>query len=142
MPALAGRAGAAMIDLPVQHNSGADSSADGGVKHVAIAASRSPQRLGKSGGIGVVIDFDAHAIDLRDLRRQRKIAPAREVGRIDDDSRLRVERPGRADSDSADQIVRARCTHPVAGRGINCLGHRGQAVGCGATRSHGIAGLA
>jgi hypothetical protein len=63
MPAFACRAGATVIDLPVEDDAGANARANNSKEHISMTASRAPKRFGQGGGIGIVIHFYGHSVD-------------------------------------------------------------------------------
>ena len=106
MPAFGRRPGAPVVDAPVKKNAGPDARADRRVKHILVATARAPQSFRKPGGVCIVVDFDGAAITARDFRRQRKISPARHVGRIQHHPGAGIERPGSTDPDTLDRAAR------------------------------------
>src|SRR5207245_6374949 len=99
-PAFTCGARTAVIDVTFENNTGANTCTDRRIKNIAITAARAPLSLSQRGGIGIVVDLDGHAVDMRDFGRQRELAPARDIGRIYHKSCLWIQRPGRADSNA------------------------------------------
>src|ERR1700733_15206074 len=80
MTAFGRRASSAVIDHPVEHDAGADTRSDGGVKNIGIAAPSAPFSFGESGGIRIVVDFNGGAgIKASDLVGQGILVPGRQV---------------------------------------------------------------
>lgn len=92
---------AAVIDAAVEYDSGADSGADGRVKHVTVAPSRAPTSFRQSRCISVVVHFYRHLEVLRHPVGQRKVTPTRQIRRIKNYACRRIEWAGRTDADSA-----------------------------------------
>src|SRR5439155_12849705 len=101
MTTFRGRAGAPVEDFSVEHDARADAGADCCEEHIAESAARSPEVFGETGGVGVIIHFDVHGIVFGYFVGKRKIAPARNVRRIDDYSCARVQRAGRTYTDTS-----------------------------------------
>src|SRR5580658_11318447 len=98
MTAFARRAGVAVVNAAIEHNSGSDSGSNRGIKNVAESASSAPMRFRESGCIRVVVHLDGHVVNRPDFLGQREVPPARQIRRIENDARLRVKRTRRTDS--------------------------------------------
>ena len=81
-----GAASAAVIDAAVEDNTGSDASAERGVKNVSVTDSGAPDGFGEGGGVAVVVDARGETEDALDFGSERKIAPAGDVGRIENDT--------------------------------------------------------
>src|SRR5580700_3649602 len=91
----------AVINPFIADQASANSGADGGVENAMKAASRAPYGLGQRRCVGIVLDLYRHVIDFRYFGRERKITPARNIGRIKDNAGMRIQRSGRADTNSS-----------------------------------------
>ena len=109
VPGFGGCARASVIDAAVKENSRADACADAGVKHIAITAAGSPERLGKACGLGVVLQFHGAAVAASNFGGQRIASPASYVGRIQHHARVWIERARSANSDAARATVCFTC---------------------------------
>ena len=124
VPAFGGRPGASIVDAAVKKYARSNSRADACVKNVSIAPPRAPQSFRKRGGVGIVVDLNGATVAARDLRRQRKVPPARHVGRIQHHTGVRIKRPRCANPDTS---------HRTSSVGIhlqqrvNRVRHRGEA---------------
>ena len=127
--ALRRRSGAAVIDAAIEHNPGADPSADRGAENVSITSARTPQGFCQCRGIAVIVDSNRQTISFRYSVGQREIAPARQVRRINHDAGPRIERARSADPDAGDSSPGFR----VAGRRADRVdrgSHSSQTGGC------------
>src|SRR6267378_2662158 len=106
--AFRGAPGATVVDAAVENNSRSDAGAEGGVEDVAKSDACAPDGFSESGGVGVVVDFCAHVEDPLHFGSERKIMPARQVGRIQHDSTNGIERAGSANADSGERVARLR----------------------------------
>src|SRR5437660_84113 len=100
MAAFPGRARFAVVDAAVQNNAGAYAGSDRGIENVAKSAGSAPPGFGESGGVRVVVHLHGHAILRSDFFREREVAPAAQIGWIEDYAGLRVQGSGRADPDA------------------------------------------
>ena len=99
--AFGGGAGAAVVDMAVEDQTGSNAGADGGVENLGVAFSRAPQNFREGRGVGIIFNFYRQAVTARNFGGQRIIAPARNVGRIDDDAGVGIERAGSANTNGA-----------------------------------------
>src|SRR5882762_5780108 len=136
--AFRGAPGASVVDATVENNSRSDSGAEGGVEDVAKSDACAPDGFCESGGVGVVVDSCAHVEDSLHFVSETKIMPARQVGRIQDDSAKWIEWTGSANADSGERVagLRLRGEHRVD-RGLQG-GETGGGIFAG---GHGHAGL-
>jgi len=113
--AFRGASGATVVDAAVENNSRSDAGAEGGVEDVAKSDACAPDGFGESGGVGVVVDFRSHVEDSLHFGGERKIVPARQVGRIQHDSTNGIEWTGSANPDSGERVagLRLRGEHRV-----------------------------
>src|SRR5581483_7894006 len=98
MPAFAGSAGAGRVVLSIHQDGGSDPGTYCGVEDVSVTATGTPESLGQSGDIGIIIQFDGDPIDARHFCGQGEIAPAGQVWRIQHDAGFRIQRSRRTDS--------------------------------------------
>jgi hypothetical protein len=98
-----GGTGAAVINVAIEYNAGANSGADGGAENVSIATPAPHKRFRQGSGVAIVVDANRQSIGFRYLGCQRKIAPAWKIRRVDDDAGSRIERAGRADPDAGNR---------------------------------------
>src|SRR5882724_2659556 len=95
-----GSARATVKDFPVKHDAGADSCANRSEEHVAIPAASAPEMFCETAGVCVIIHFDVRGVVFGYFGGERKIAPARNVRWIDDDSGAGVKWAGCANPDA------------------------------------------
>src|ERR1700685_2764578 len=138
MSTFARSAGTPVVNPLVAHYASANSSPDGRVEDVVKTAPRAPYGLGQRRRVGIVLDLYGHVIDFRHLRSEGEISPARNIGRIDDNSRMRVQRSRRADTNSTNPGASFRVLGKEEGD-RRYYGH--ESVGGLAVRHHGSADL-
>src|SRR5579864_4989463 len=97
-----------MINSAVEDDARSNPSANGGIENVPKAAGRAPASFSQGGGVRVIVDFHRHAIFGRDFVGERKISPARQVGRIQDNPSFWIEGTRGADPDALNRRVRLR----------------------------------
>ena len=97
-----------VVNAAIEHNASPNAGADCGIENVMESARRSPSRLRQRSSVRIVVHFHRHVILRHDFLGQRKIPPARNVGRIKHDARFRIERPGGADPNTVNAIGRRR----------------------------------
>jgi len=136
--ALCGAASPSVIDAPVENNSGADTGAERGIEDIAKSDACAPDGFGESGGVGVVVDFRSHVEDSLHFGGERKIVPARQVGRIQHDSTNGIERTGSANADSGERVAGLRLRGEY---GVNRGFQGGETRGGVFVGGHGHAGL-
>src|SRR5882762_7989437 len=89
-----------MEDFSVEHNAGADTCPNRREEDIAKAPTRTPKVFGKASGIGVVVHFDVSGVAFGHFVGKGKVAPTRNVRRIDDYASARIKWPGRANPDA------------------------------------------
>src|SRR5579859_8279688 len=97
-----------MINSAFEDDARSNAGSNRGIEDIAEAASRAPPGFRQGGGVGVIIDFHRHAIFGRDSLGQRKISPARQVGRIQDNPSFWIEGTRGANPDALNGIARLR----------------------------------
>src|SRR6202044_489010 len=97
VPGLAGDPPPAPVQLPVDHDPGADSGADRDEHDVLVAARGAEHGLGPGGGVRVVLHYHGQACVVFDPLLQRLVAPG-EVGREQHAGPGDVDEPGGADA--------------------------------------------
>src|SRR5271167_4763155 len=100
MPTFRCGTGAAIVNPLIADNARTNSRTDSSVEDVAVAAPRTPVSFSQRCRVGIVLDLHGHAIGFLDLGRERKVAPAADIGRIDDNARIWIQGPGRANANS------------------------------------------
>jgi hypothetical protein len=108
MPAFRRSACLSVINAAVKNDSGANTCADGGIKDISVTTPCTPLRFRQSRSIRVVVDSYGSLIKPAHLLGQRIVVPDCEIGRIEDGASARIQRPGRADTDGSNLIVRNR----------------------------------
>ncbi len=101
---LGGDAAAACIELSADDQRAADAAADVGVENDAGAAARAEERLGQTGGIGVVGHGGGQPQRLAAPLPQIKILPAGNLVALDGPPGGRIDRPAEADADRPDAV--------------------------------------
>src|SRR5581483_11711 len=102
---LAGVAGGPPAELAVEDETAADACTDPDAQNVRRSPAGAPLVLGQGAHVGIVVDEHGHAAErLADQIAERDVGllPAGQVGRLFDDARLVVDRPGGADADAFD----------------------------------------
>src|SRR5260221_4775222 len=89
-----GRAGTPVKNFSIKHDASADSCANRREKDVPVPTASAPEMFGETASIGVIVHFDVRGIVFGHFVGKRKIAPARNVRWIDDDSSARVKWAG------------------------------------------------
>src|SRR5262245_47672942 len=87
--------------MAIHDHAGSNSCPDACVEHVLMSASCTPQTLGESGGVRVIVKSRLDAVAPVNFGHERKIFPARNVRRVQHDSGSRIERSGSADPDGS-----------------------------------------
>src|ERR1700694_3780779 len=90
----AGRSCAPVVNMAIKYDAGANASPNGGIKDVAIIATSPPNGLCERGGVRIIVQLNWQTIDLGNFGSQRKITPTWQVGRVNDNSRIRIKRTG------------------------------------------------
>src|SRR5439155_16304132 len=99
---LAGRTRSAMEYLSIHDNARSNPRSDGRVEDILVAARGAPACFRQCRCVRIVINFDRDRILFPHFFSERKIAPAGNVGRIENYTRFRIKRAGGANANSSD----------------------------------------
>src|SRR6185312_9515416 len=100
--ALARRPGASMIDAPDEDDSGADTGSDSHINNIVVPAPGAPPDFRQRRRICIVVHLYRKIAPASDFCGKRKIPPAGNIRRINNDSRLWIERAGCTNSNRTD----------------------------------------
>src|SRR5579872_18282 len=109
MSDLHGPSAAAAKDLAAADQSASDSRADSDVEDRIEASSGAKMGLGKSGGVGVVVQHGRPAETALEPFHQRKILPAFDLVAGDDQPVLGIDRAAKADGDAGNLLTGDLC---------------------------------
>src|SRR5215472_5091620 len=102
VPTFTRRPGAAVVNLAVHDNPRTDAGPNRGVENIVISARSAPAGFRQRSGVSVIVNFYGYGISLLESVGERKIAPAGQVGRIDDYAGCRIQGAGGAYPDAFD----------------------------------------